>query len=375
MSTRRVDPVLLWAFLLLTGIGLVMVYSASAVAAEHRTGEPLRYLLAQLGAAGIGLMAMLACIQLGSERLRHLAPLALLVAIALLCLVFLPGIGVTANGATRWVRLGVLSFQPSEVAKPAVVLYLAWTLSRKGDDKVRSLGGGFLGPGLLAGIPILLILMQPDFGTAVTLSFVVGVLLFLAGTRMRYLGLAAMMAVPAAVYLVVATPYRMRRVLAFLDPWATRDDAGYQVAESLISIGAGGVTGLGLGDGRQKLFFLPEAHTDFIFSILGEELGLLGVVAVLLLFGLIVWRGLRAAYRAETRFGAYLALGLTTLLALQAVLNMAVAMGLLPTKGLALPFLSYGGSSLVISLAMAGVLLGLSAEEGGFLRPSPGVRR
>jgi cell division protein FtsW len=183
------------------------------------------------------------------------------------------------------------------------------------------------------------------------------------------------MVLPLGVYLVVATPYRLRRVLAFLDPWSARHDAGYQVAESLISIGSGGMVGLGLGEGHQKLFFLPEAHTDFIFSVLGEELGLVGIGLVIVLYGLFVWRGLRAAFRAETRFGTYLALGLTTLIALQAIFNMAVAMGLLPTKGLALPFLSYGGTSLILSLACAGVLLAISAEEGGFLRPQPGVRR
>ncbi len=374
-QVRRVDPVLLWSVLGLTAVGLVMVYSSSAVTAAMRAGSPWRYLTTQLVATGLGLVALFAAIALGSERLRALAPFALLAALVLLGLVFVPGIGLTANGATRWVHLGPVTFQPSEIAKPAVVLYLAWSLARKGDDKVRTLAGGFVGPGLVAGVPIALILLQPDFGTAATLTFVVALLLFLAGTRLRYLLGAAGMVLPLGVYLVVATPYRLRRVLAFLDPWSARHDAGYQIAESLISIGSGGMVGLGLGEGHQKLFFLPEAHTDFIFSVLGEELGLLGIGLVIVLYGLFVWRGLRAAFRAETRFGTYLALGLTTLIALQAIFNMAVAMGLLPTKGLALPFLSYGGTSLILSLACAGVLLAISAEEGGFLRPRPGVRR
>jgi len=372
--TKRVDLLLLWSVLGLSGLGLVMVYSASAVFSDQRYGDPTHFLFAQGVALGVGLCAMLITSSIDADKLRVVAPLALLTAITLLALIFAPGLGHTAGGATRWVKIGPLTFQPSEIAKPAVILYLAWSLSRK-TDRIQAFGPGFVGPGILAGIPIVMILLQPDFGTAVTLTMVVCALLFLAGTKLRYLLFSAALGIPFAVYLVVATPYRLRRVLAFLDPWAMRHDAGYQIAESLISIGSGGLTGLGLGDGRQKLFFLPEAHTDFIFSIIAEELGLIGAIVVIFLFALLIWRGMRAAYCASSRFTAYLAIGLTSMLGLQAVLNLAVAMGLLPTKGLTLPFISYGGTSLVLSLAAAGMLLSISSESGGFLRPAPGDLR
>jgi cell division protein FtsW len=294
----------------------------------------------------------------------------------MVCLVaiFVPGLGHAAGGARRWVHLGPLNFQPSELAKPALILYLAWSLSRK-QDRMADFKAGFLGPVLIAGIPIGLILLQPDFGTAVSLALVVCLMLFVAGARVSYLMGAGLLALPVVYHLVASTPYRMRRIMAFLDPWSTRHAAGYQVAESLISIGSGGLAGVGLGDGRQKLFFLPEAHTDFIYSIIGEELGLIGTVLIIALFALLVWRGLKAAYAAEDAFGAYLALGLTAILGLQASLNMAVAMGLLPTKGLTLPFISYGGTSLVLSLTAAGILLAVSAGQGGYLKPEPGARR
>ncbi|RMG16125.1 MAG: putative lipid II flippase FtsW [Deltaproteobacteria bacterium] len=369
-----IDGILLVAVLALCGLGVVMVYSSSAVFASHRLSDPTYFLRRQAVAAVLGLVALAACASLPPERLRPLAPTALLFALLALALVFVPGVGRSAGGATRWVRLGPLGFQPSELAKPALVLYLAWSLSRKG-EQVRQFKAGFLGPVLVAGTPILLVLQQPDLGTAVTLAAAVGLLLFVAGVRLRYLLGAAGAGALAVAWLIYSTPWRMRRIVAFLDPWAVRHDEGYQVAESLISIGSGGLTGVGLGEGRQKLFFLPEAHTDFIFSIVGEELGLIGTTAVILLFAVFLWRGVRAAFRAEDAFGAFLALGLTFVLGLQAFLNMAVTMGLLPTKGLPLPFVSYGGTSLVLSMAAAGILLSIGRGQGGFLARHLGARR
>ncbi len=374
MNERRIDLVLLCTVLALAAIGVVMVYSASAVFAGKTLGDPTFFLRRQLVALAIGLLGMAAMVRLGHERLRQLGPMALLVAMVALIAIFVPGLGHAAGGARRWVHLGPVNFQPSELAKPALILYLAWSLSRK-QDRMTDFKAGFLGPVLIAGIPIGLILLQPDFGTAVSLALVVCVMLFVAGARVSYLMGAGLLALPVVYHLVASTPYRMRRIMAFLDPWSTRHDAGYQVAESLISIGSGGLAGVGLGDGRQKLFFLPEAHTDFIYSIIGEELGLIGTVLIIVLFALLVWRGLKAAYAAEDAFGAYLALGLTAILGLQASLNMAVAMGLLPTKGLTLPFISYGGTSLVLSLVAAGILLAVSAGRGGYLKPEPGARR
>jgi cell division protein FtsW len=280
-------------------------------------------------------------------------------------------VGTVAGGARRWIRVAGFSFQPGELAKVAMVLYLARSLARK-KEKVRSFTIGFLPHTIVAGALVLLVLLQPDFGTAVTIALLLFTLLFAAGARISWLVGSLIVAAPVAVHLVASSPYRMKRILAFLDPWAHRQDIGYQVTESLMSVGSGGLFGLGLGAGKQKLFYLPEAHTDFIVAVIGEELGLMGIGLVLVLFALLVWRGVRAAFNAPDPFGAYLALGITSQVGLQAIVNMAVAFGLLPTKGLTLPFISYGGTSLVLTLAAAGVLLAISSGRGGFLRPQRG---
>jgi cell division protein FtsW len=227
-------------------------------------------------------------------------------------------------------------------------------------EKMASFSVGFLPHLAICGVLVLLCMAQPDFGSSVGLLFLLFALLFAAGAKLSYLVGSILVAIPFGYHAVASSPYRMKRILAFLDPWAHRNDVGYQVAESLMSIGSGGWHGLGLGDGRQKLFFLPEAHTDFIFSIIGEELGFLGVGLVVLLFGVIIWRGIRAALAAPEPFGTYLGLGLTALFGFHAVVNMCVAMGLLPTKGLTLPFISYGGTSLVVMMGAAGILLSIS---------------
>jgi cell division protein FtsW len=325
-------------------------------------------------AFALGVGACIAMLKLGYRRLAWLAYPALLCAIALLIAVLIPGIGSTAGGARRWIRLPGFSLQPAELAKLALVVYLAYSLAKK-RDKVKVFSVGFLPHCLIAGVLMLLALREPDFGTAVTMGLILFALLFAAGTRLSYIVGSLLAALPVVYHLVASNPYRMNRILAFIDPWAHRHDVGYQISESLMSVGSGGLTGLGLGDGRQKLFFLPEAHTDFIFSIIGEELGLLGVALVVALYALLVWRGFRAAFNASEPFGAYLALGLTTLLGVQATVNMAVAMGMLPTKGLTLPFVSYGGSSLVVCLAATGLLLSIGQGRGGFLRPQTGGAR
>jgi cell division protein FtsW len=216
---------------------------------------------------------------------------------------------------------------------------------------------------------------EPDFGTSVALTTVLFAMLFAAGAKISYLVGSVLLALPVGYHLIAHSPYRMNRLIAFLDPWAHRHDVGYQVAESLMSVGSGGLWGLGLGEGKQKLFFLPEAHTDFIFSIIGEELGLMGTLAVIGLFSLIIWRGFRAAFNAGDPFGCYLALGITVLLGFQSLVNIGVCLGALPTKGLTLPFISYGGTSLIVSCAAAGILLSISGSQGGFLRLQPGSAR
>jgi cell division protein FtsW len=356
-----VDPILLGAVLALLSLGLVMVYSASAVTALEKTGNGFYFLERQLAAAAVGLLAMATALKLGYRRLARLAYPLLVVTLLLLVLVLVPGVGTLVGGARRWIRFPGLSIQPAEIAKFTWVVYLAYSLAKK-REKVASFSIGFLPHLLLGGVLVLLCMAQPDFGSAVELLVLLFVLLFAAGTKLSYLVGSVLLALPLAYHAVAHSPYRLQRIKAFLDPWGHRHDVGYQVAQSLISVGSGGFFGLGLGESRQKLFFLPEAHTDFIFSIVGEELGLFGAAAMVLLYAIIVWRGTRAALRASETFGTYLGLGLTALLGAQAVVNMSVAMGMLPTKGLTLPFVSYGGCSLVVSMTAAGALLSLSAS-------------
>ncbi|AFE08849.1 cell cycle protein FtsW [Corallococcus coralloides DSM 2259] len=364
----RFDPILLCAVLALVSLGLVMTYSASAVLAQDKLGDSLYFLKRQLSAAGLGLVAMAVGMKLGWRKLARLAYPLLLIAIVLLIAVAIPGIGTTAGGARRWIRLPGFSLQPAEIAKFAWVVYLSYSLAKK-REKVATFSIGFLPHLALCGILVFLCMLQPDFGSSVLLVFMLFVLLFAAGTKLSYLVGSILLALPLAFVAIATSPYRMKRILAFLDPWAHRHDVGYQVAESLMSIGSGGITGLGLGDGRQKLFFLPEAHTDFIFSILGEELGLIGVGLLVVLYAIVLWRGIRAALAAGETFGTYLGLGISSIIAFQATVNMCVAMGLLPTKGLTLPFVSYGGTSLVVLMGSAGVLLSLSANTQGATRP------
>jgi cell division protein FtsW len=357
-----VDPILLGAVLGLLSLGLVMVYSASAVTALEKTGNGFYFLQRQLVASLVGLFAMACALKLGYRRLARLAyPLLVVTVLLLVALVLVPGVGTVVGGARRWIRFPGVSIQPAEIAKFTWVVYLAYSLAKK-REKVASFSIGFLPHLLLGGVLVVLCMAQPDFGSAVELLVLLFVMLFAAGTKLSYLVGSVLLALPLAYHAVAHSPYRLARIRAFLDPWAHRHDVGYQVAQSLISVGSGGFFGLGLGESRQKLFFLPEAHTDFIFSIVGEELGLFGAAATVLLYAVIVWRGTRAALRASETFGTYLGLGLTALLGVQAVVNMSVAMGMLPTKGLTLPFISYGGCSLVVSMTAAGALLSLSAS-------------
>jgi cell division protein FtsW len=268
-------------------------------------------------------------------------------------------VGARINGARRWFHVGGVSFQPAELAKLALVIYLAYSLAKKA-EKVRSFTVGFVPHMIVCGLMMGLLLKQPDLGTAVILGLATLILLFVAGAKISYIFIAFLAAAPVMYQAIVGTPWRLRRMLAFLDPWQYRYDVGYQITESLISIGSGGVRGLGLGDGKEKLFFLPEAHTDYVMAIVGEELGLLGICAVAALFAILVWRGARAALRARDAFGCYLGFGITAMFGLQALVNLGVVLGALPTKGLPLPFVSFGGSTLVVDLFAMGILLNIS---------------
>jgi cell division protein FtsW len=349
----------------LVGFGLVMVYSASAITAQDKLGDSFYFLKRQAVAAGLGVVAMAVAMKLGYRRMARLAYPLLVLSIILLVLVLVPGLGAKVGGAKRWLRLPGISLQPAEVAKLAWVIYLSYSLAKK-REKVKSFSVGFVPHLGVAGLLVALCMLEPDFGSSVVLLFLMFVMLFTAGAKLTYLVGLLLAAIPFAWTAIASSAYRMTRITAFLDPWANRKGSGYQVAESLMSIGSGGITGLGLGDGRQKLFFLPEAHTDFIVAIIGEELGLLGIAALLALYGVVIWRGIRASLAATEAFGTYLGLGITSLIAFQAITNMCVAMGLVPTKGLTLPFISYGGSSLVVLMGAAGLLLSISASaEGG----------
>ena len=370
----RYDPVLLAAVLLLTVLGVVMVYSASAVYAGARLGDGLWFFKRQLAGAILGLGAMVLALRIGYRRLEKLAAPLFLLALVLLLLVHVPGLGHAAGGARRWLTLGPVQFQPSELAKLAFVLWLSRSLARR-HDRIQDFSAGMLPNLLVLGNVSALLLAEPDFGTTAVLVCLTFALLFIAGTRLVHLACTAAVAAPMAAFLVWHSPYRLRRVLTFLDPWADPRGHGYQAVESLLAFGAGGATGVGLGGSHQKLFFLPAAHTDFILGIVGEELGFVGVFGVLFLFGVLIWRGLKAAHNASDAFGCHVALGLTLLFALEALVNAGMALSLLPTKGMALPFLSYGMSSVVASLLGAGVLLSVSAGSGGFLnRAAGGVR-
>jgi cell division protein FtsW len=373
-AVLRYDPVLLGAVLLLLTFGVVMVYSASAVYAGARLGDGLWFFKRQAVGAAAGLVALLVAMKIGYRRLEVLAVPLVVISIAFLVLLHVPGLGHAAGGARRWMKLGPLTFQPSEIAKISLVLWLARSLAKK-QDRIRIFSVGFLPHLVMLGLFGALLLWEPDFGTTVVLGCVTFALLFVAGARLTYLFALIGAAAPVVAFLVWHSRYRLQRVLTFLDPWKDPQGHGYQTVESLLGFGAGGSFGVGLGESHQKLFFLPAAHTDFILSIVGEELGFAGVASVLLLFGILVWRGIKAAHAAPDAFGCWLALGLTLLISLEALVNAGMALALLPTKGMALPFLSYGMTSVIASCLAAGILLSISGGPGGFLQRGVGAQR
>ncbi|GAB4558253.1 MAG: putative lipid II flippase FtsW [Geothermobacteraceae bacterium] len=368
MELRRGhDQAMLMLAAVLTCFGIVMVYSSSSIMAADKFSDGFYYLKKQgvFALIGLGMMALL--MQFDYHRLRgKTAVFFLLFCMALLLAVFVPGIGLKAGGASRWIRLPFVSVQPSELAKLGLVLFMAHSLARKG-DKVKTFKVGFLPYMVLLAILLGLVLAQPDLGGAATMGVVALCLLMVAGSRLRHLLGVVVLALPFLYFLVMNVDYRRRRIMAFLNPWDDPTGNGFQIIQSWVAFGTGGWFGNGLGEGKQKLFFLPEAHTDFIFAVVGEELGFIGVLVTAAIFLVLVLRGIRTAIHAPDEFGRYLAFGLTVLIGIEAFTNFAVVLGLLPTKGLALPFLSYGGTNLVCTLMAVGILLNISAqvEEGG----------
>lgn len=361
---RNLDSGLMLAALGLLLLGLIMVASASVAVAERHTGETFYYFYRQLAfaAAGLGLGAVIFNVPM--HWWQKSGFLLLVFALVLLALVFMPGIGLEVNGARRWLDLGPVNLQASEVARLCLVIYLASYAVRR-NEEIRTRLRGLLKPILPLGLACGLMLLEPDYGATVILLAVSLVLLFMAGARLHHLGLLFAVLAAAAVLLALASPYRMRRLVSFTNPWEHPFESGFQLTQSLIAIGRGEWTGVGLGNSVQKLLYLPETHTDFLYAVLAEELGLLGAVIVMLLFGLLVWRGFVIGNRALKHgqpFSAYLAYALASWVGLQAYVNIAVNMGLLPTKGLTLPLMSYGGSSLIVMLAVIAILLRVDHE-------------
>ena len=362
------DPLLLFAALGLTAIGAVMVYSSSAVVAEKQLHDQFHFLVRQLIAAVLGIVVLGVAMRMGTARLAKLAYPILVVTVVALVLVLIPGIGRKAGGARRWIDLGFISFQPAEAAKLALVLFLARSLSRKNPDQLRTFKIGVAPHLAVTGLLMALCLAEKDFGSCVVLGVIFAVLLFAAGVRFAHLAALAALAVPMVWWAIAGTDYRVRRIEAWRNPFDYREGAGFQMVESLLGIGNGGWFGQGLGQGKGKLFYLPAAHTDFIGAVVAEETGLVGMALLVLLYALFVWRGIRAAFRAPDPFSCWTALGITALVGVQALLNLSVVLVLLPTKGLTLPFVSYGGSSLITLLGATGVLLAVSGARGGYLR-------
>jgi cell division protein FtsW len=357
------DPWLVLAVAALVSLGTVMVFNVSYFPGGDAFGDPLHFFRKHLVSIATGIGLCVITMRMGSDRFRALAYPLLVVATVAMVLVLVPGIGSVRSGARRWLPLGPLTFQPSELAKFALVLYLARSLARRG-ERVREFWHGIVPHCLMVGLLAALCLLEPDFGTVALWGILLILMLFAAGARLAHLGLFAAAAAPALAAIAITAPYRMKRLTSFLDCTQDALGNGFQLCQALIAFGSGGVSGVGLGQGQQKMYYLPAAHTDFIFSVIGEELGLVGAGLVLALFAVVAFRGLRIAARHPDEFGSLLAFGLTTLIVVQGLLNFGVALGALPTKGLTLPFVSYGGSAMMISLAELGTLMALARESG-----------
>ena len=369
-SPAQWDGPLLYTSFALLVLGLVMVGSASISLADRQTGEPFYYLMRQALTVGAGLVIGVLVLRLPLETWERFGAPLLVVSLALLAVILIPGLGRTVNGSTRWLHLGPLNIQVSEIAKLAMVVYLSGYLVRHGAE-VRTTVKGFLKPMAVVGLFGSLLLAEPDFGAAVVIALTAMGMMFLGGVRLWLFGVLVTLCVGAFSFLAISSPYRLERLTGFMNPWADPFNSGYQLTQALIAFGRGDWLGVGLGASVQKLFYMPEAHTDFLLAVLAEELGLVGVLVVVALFAFFVWRafqiGARAA-RAGLGFGSHLAFGIGLWLALQAFINMGVNMGLLPTKGLTLPLMSYGRSSMLVVCVAVALLLRVDHEVRGLVQ-------
>jgi cell division protein FtsW len=352
-----------WLFivtLLLVFVGLVMVFSASAVMAKERYHSGYFFLFRQLGWAIAGFIAMLIAMKIDYKKLKHPAVVFSMLGLTTLMLISVFFLD-RAHNTHRWIHFGGFSFQPSELAKPVLILFLAFFLENR--TKYMTDWRNTLIPAVLPTLVFIgLIVFQPDLGTAIACAAITVCVLFVAGLEIKYLAYAFLGSLLPLYFLIFHVAYRRDRILAFLDPYSDPQGKGFHIIQSLIAVSTGGLTGVGLMEGKEKLFYLPEPHTDFIFSVLGEELGLLGCLIVVALFGTFLWRGIRTALRTADMFGRLLVVGITSMVVVQAFINMSVVLGLMPTKGIPLPLISYGGSSLFITLACVGVLLNITKQ-------------
>ena len=356
------DHTLLIVTIILALVGLVMVFSASAVIAGNRFHDPGYFLKRQLAWLTFGFLLLQLASRIDYIWWKRLSIPMLGCMGLLLLMVLIPSLGVSAKGARRWLRLGPISIQPAEMVKLVAVIYVAAYLTKK-EDRITMFSSGLVPVLAVIGLLSGLVLLEPDLGTVVVVGLVTVGLLFLGGAQLKHLLGLGLCAVPVVLALVLGSSYRRQRMLTFLAPWKDASDAGFQITQSFLAFGSGGPFGVGLGEGKQKLFFLPEAHTDFVLALVGEELGLVGTVAIILLFVVFVVRGFQIAARARVPFGRHLGMGITLLIGVQALVNAGVVTGLLPTKGLTLPFVSYGGSSLIICLIGVGILLNISRDR------------
>lgn len=367
------DIGLLFTVIALLGFGTLMLYSASAIMAAQKLGDPMYLVKTQLIRTGIGIVAMFIALRVDYRWWKRLIYPMIALSIIMLILVLIPGVGVVQNGSRRWFSIIELSFQPAEVVKIVTVIYLAYSVSKKG-EAMKKFSVGFIPHLLMAGLMVAILMRQPDFGSSVLILTITLVMLFAAGAKVIYMAIMVPIAGLAGFIAITGEAYRMKRIMAFLDPWSYQSDAGYQIVESLISIGSGRITGVGLGNGKGKLGYVPELWNDFIGTIIAEELGLIGIVALVGLIFVLLWRGYKISWNAADKFGVFLAFGLTTILGIQAAANLCVVTGLLPNKGITLPFVSFGGSSMIMSLFAIGILLNISRNLPDYWEENKGRR-
>ena len=362
-SKTLVQNILIAIPIMLMGLGTLMIYSSSSIFAAQKYSDNAFFLKKQIVFAVCGIISMFAVKKIRYTYYKKLAYPLWVFSMVLLVLVLMPGIGTKVGGAVRWLRFGPLSFQPAELGKLAAIIILSFSLAKKDAEKIQTFSIGVL-PHLIFIVPMCtLIVLQPDFGTAMILFVFLLIMLFIGGIQAWQLLMLGAVCTGTGAALIFSSGYRIERLLSFLNPWKDATGAGFQIVQSFLAFGYGGFWGMGLGNGTQKLFYLPEPHTDFILAVIGEEFGFVGVICVVILFLMFVICGLKIAINASDAFGSYMAMGIVTLIGLQSIINMGVVMGLLPTKGIPLPFVSYGGTSLMINLIAVGILLSICSQS------------